>query len=219
MCRRKALMGLIDDVDCAVVSLEASLSTPSSALAHLASIPAFAWVTTGEAEAPMRHKCRQTCACYALGDTVLRCHAGKVQRKFVLLAEPGSAVAAVIVELQKFAFVYYAVPSQSSHGLHQACCCPAPTCSACIAGNNMRTLLLCMSAEREVLLCRLWTWACPQRSLSQVQRCSQRRRGRGSSLPPAAPSEHLTCRDFLQPCLNVKYWLHQHPTCICKRGC
>ena len=46
-------------------------------------------------------------------------HAGKVQRKFVLLAEPGSSVAAIIVELQKFAFVYYAVPATTSHGLHQ----------------------------------------------------------------------------------------------------
>ena len=56
-------------------------------------------------------------ACSADADGCL--HAGKVQRKFVLLAPPGGSVAAVIVEAQKFAFVYYAVPASSSHGLHQ----------------------------------------------------------------------------------------------------
>ena len=61
VCRRKALMGLIDDVDCAVVSIEASLSSPSSALAHLASIPAFAWVTTGRANSQHPHMPLNSC--------------------------------------------------------------------------------------------------------------------------------------------------------------
>lgn len=47
-CRHKALLGLIDDVDCAVMSLSASLSTPVEALMHVATVPAFAYVTTGE---------------------------------------------------------------------------------------------------------------------------------------------------------------------------
>ena len=46
-CRHKALLGLIDDVDCAVVSLTASLSAPTEALTHVATVPAFAYVTTG----------------------------------------------------------------------------------------------------------------------------------------------------------------------------
>ena len=45
--RHCALMGLIDDVDCAVVSLDAAASGPNKPLVHLTSIPAFAWVTTG----------------------------------------------------------------------------------------------------------------------------------------------------------------------------
>ncbi len=47
VCRRKALLGLIDDVDCAVVSLTATLSAPTEALEHVATVPAFAYVTTG----------------------------------------------------------------------------------------------------------------------------------------------------------------------------
>ena len=46
-CRHKALLGLIDDVDCAVVSLTACLSAPAEALTHVATVPAFAYVTTG----------------------------------------------------------------------------------------------------------------------------------------------------------------------------
>ena len=45
--------------------------------------------------------------------------AGKVQRKFVLLGQPGAGVAAVIVEAQKFAFVYRTVLPPASHGIHQ----------------------------------------------------------------------------------------------------
>lgn len=63
--------------------------------------------------------------------------AGKVQRKFVLLGEPGSSVASVIVEAQKFAFVYRAVTPPASHGIHQvarangSALCPADTVDAC----------------------------------------------------------------------------------------
>ena len=42
-----------------------------------------------------------------------------MQRKFVLLGQPGASVAAVIVEAQKFAFVYRTVLPPASHGTHQ----------------------------------------------------------------------------------------------------
>jgi hypothetical protein len=46
--REGALLGLIDDVDCAVVSVTcSSADSPASALEHVASIPAFAYVATG----------------------------------------------------------------------------------------------------------------------------------------------------------------------------
>lgn len=158
-------MGLIDDVDCAVVSLEASLSSPSSALAHLASIPAFAWVTTGKGRESQVLGMLLTCVHAAsLSDPILSCRAGKVQRKFVLLAEPGSAVAAVIVELQKFAFVYYAVPSQSSHGLHQACCPHQPGMDALLEPPWVSI------ARNALLVCRCWIWGCLRRRPSQAQR-------------------------------------------------
>ena len=46
--REGALLGLIDDVDCAVVSVTCNTADPpASALEHVASIPAFAYVATG----------------------------------------------------------------------------------------------------------------------------------------------------------------------------
>ncbi|KAK9905869.1 hypothetical protein WJX75_007872 [Coccomyxa subellipsoidea] len=89
--REGALLGLIDDVDCAVVSVTcSSADSPASALEHVASIPAFAYVATG-----------------------------KPQRKFVLLGKPGRKVAAVIVEANKFAFIYNSVQSDAPNGIHQ----------------------------------------------------------------------------------------------------
>ena len=45
--------------------------------------------------------------------------AGKVQRKAVLLGEPGAAAAAAVVEAARLAFVYQAVPPGQAYGVHQ----------------------------------------------------------------------------------------------------
>lgn len=51
--RNSALVGFIDDVDCAVASLTLSPTTAAGAsLTHIYSIPAFAYVATG-ASAPL----------------------------------------------------------------------------------------------------------------------------------------------------------------------
>ena len=44
---------------------------------------------------------------------------GKTQRKFVLLGRPAQKVAAVIVEANKFAFIYHSVASSAANGTHQ----------------------------------------------------------------------------------------------------
>ena len=45
--------------------------------------------------------------------------AGKPQKKFVLLGRPRQKVAAVIVEANKFAFIYNSVETNASNGIHQ----------------------------------------------------------------------------------------------------
>ncbi|BDA47422.1 hypothetical protein COCOBI_10-2700 [Coccomyxa sp. Obi] len=89
--RHAALLGLIDDVDCAVVSVSLHNSESQEAVVeHLTSIPALAYVATG-----------------------------KTQRKFVLLGRTGQKVAAVIVEANKFAFIYHSVAASNANGTHQ----------------------------------------------------------------------------------------------------
>ncbi|CAL8472135.1 g11677 [Coccomyxa elongata] len=89
--RHAALLGLIDDVDCAVVSVSWHRNESQEAVVeHLTSIPALAYVATG-----------------------------KTQRKFVLLGKAGQKVAAVIVEANKFAFIYHSVASSIANGTHQ----------------------------------------------------------------------------------------------------
>lgn len=46
---RSALLGLVDDVDCAVVEASAPDASSPATLKHLSSIPAFAYVAEGEA--------------------------------------------------------------------------------------------------------------------------------------------------------------------------
>ena len=46
--------------------------------------------------------------------------AGKTQRKFTLLGRPGSGIAAVIVEANRFAYVYKETPPSQAYGSHQA---------------------------------------------------------------------------------------------------
>ena len=42
-----------------------------------------------------------------------------MQRKAVLLGEPGAAAAAAVVEAARLAFVYQAVPPRQAYGVHQ----------------------------------------------------------------------------------------------------
>ena len=49
---------------------------------------------------------------------LLKC-AGKTQRKYTLLGEPGSGIAAVIVEANRFAYVYHETPPSEPYGTHQ----------------------------------------------------------------------------------------------------
>ncbi|KAK9845069.1 hypothetical protein WJX74_010199 [Apatococcus lobatus] len=86
----KRLLGLVDDVDCALVEASAPDASYPATLKHLSSIPALTYVAEG-----------------------------KVQRKHVLLGKPGSQVAAVIVEGSRFAFVYYSTPIKAAYGRQQ----------------------------------------------------------------------------------------------------
>eukprot|EP00884_Botryococcus_braunii_P017203 jgi/Botrbrau1/4166/Bobra.0192s0033.1 len=89
--KERVLLGLSDDVDCAVVSLGLAPGAPSAPhLCHEASIPALSYVA-----------------------------AGKTQRKMVLLGRPGGCVAAVIIETQKYAYLFRPVASGQVYGEHQ----------------------------------------------------------------------------------------------------
>lgn len=46
-------------------------------------------------------------------------NAGKTQRKMVLLGRPGSCIAAVILETQKYVYLYRPVPKDGAYGEHQ----------------------------------------------------------------------------------------------------
>ena len=67
-----------------------------------------------------------------------------MQRKAVLLGEPGAAVAAAIVEGARLAFVYQATPTGQPYGAQQVCkalwdvMCSFPPdfCCCCIAAPN-----------------------------------------------------------------------------------
>ena len=157
--RSSALLGLIDDVDCAVVSL-AFTKDPASPvqLQHVATIPALAYVATG---APAHQwPCMQVPRCpdrsyrpvlFRHGDLACNLqaarpkgvfrlvgaeccmstsrYAGKTQRKYVLLGKPGSGIAAVIVEANRFAYVYHEPPPGQPHGKYQVRLTPSHLCT------------------------------------------------------------------------------------------
>eukprot|EP00887_Chlorella_sp_A99_P007189 scaffold2.g7189.t1 len=94
------LLGLTDDVDCAVVAVApaSSAGTGSGAGAgggfaamHVASIPALGYVC-----------------------------AGKVLRKYLLLAPPGGRLGAALVEGQQYTYLYRATAPKQEYGQHQA---------------------------------------------------------------------------------------------------
>jgi hypothetical protein len=65
--------------------------------------------------------------------------AGKTQRKYTLLGRPGSGIAAVIVEVNRFAYVYHETPANEAYGTHQACLLLFYTlrCCSCSAGTDL----------------------------------------------------------------------------------
>ncbi|KAK9828425.1 hypothetical protein WJX81_006769 [Elliptochloris bilobata] len=93
-----ALLGVVDDMDAVVVELRLEGSggmggAPNYAPAlvqHVASVPALAYVAEG-----------------------------KVQRKAVLLGEPGAVATAAIVEGARLAFVYQTVSPGHAYGVHK----------------------------------------------------------------------------------------------------
>lgn len=87
--------------------------------------------------------------------------AGKPQRKFVLLGKPGRKVAAVIVEANKFAFIYNSVQSDAPNGIHQVTLLRARAnlvAAVCSEYASPINCLAFLSAGHE-LDCRCWTWA------------------------------------------------------------
>lgn len=65
--------------------------------------------------------------------------AGKTQRKYTLLGRPGSGIAAVIVEANRFAYVYHETPANQAYGTHQACPMLFDTlrCCSCSSGTDL----------------------------------------------------------------------------------
>ncbi|PSC70698.1 hypothetical protein C2E20_5843 [Micractinium conductrix] len=121
------LLGLTDDVDCAVVAVscadasDAGVGSSDAAagggdsgggdsagggagfvVRHAASIPALAYVA-----------------------------AGKVQRKFILLAPPGGDLAGVLAEAIKYCYLYRATGSRQEIGEHQVVDMELPDGSGC----------------------------------------------------------------------------------------
>ncbi|GAB4820252.1 hypothetical protein N2152v2_007298 [Parachlorella kessleri] len=92
----RLLLGLTDDVDCAVVEVacmagaagsQDGLSTCGFKVQHATSVPALAYVA-----------------------------AGKLQRKFLLLTPPGGSLGAALVESQRYAYLYRATAAGQEYG-------------------------------------------------------------------------------------------------------
>eukprot|EP00891_Asterochloris_glomerata_P001667 jgi/Astpho2/1667/Aster-04101 len=87
---QQCLLGLTDDVDCAVVAAAWDAQSCQASLEHISTVPALAYVA-----------------------------AGKVQRKFVLLGHPGSSIAAAVVESHKFIYLYRRTVQRQPYGESQ----------------------------------------------------------------------------------------------------
>lgn len=112
-----------------------------------------------------------------------------MQRKAVLLGEPGAAAAAAVVEAARLAFVYRAAPPRQAHGVHQVLpcaplqwvCCfpvacaqagPCPACSlmlsnaaadvACSTLAHSHAQVSAVSSVQPLVTagrCSTWAWA------------------------------------------------------------
>jgi hypothetical protein len=162
-CGPRLLLGLTDDVDCAVVAVScragadgsgsgaggpAGFTGSSFAVEHETSLPAMAYVAAGElSQQGGQGPSGDRCACRlsavdarrpqgaalrwtalgpssAISSAAQRGHtphlrAGKVQRKFLLLAPPGGDVAAVLAEGQQYAYLYRSVAPRQAYAEHQ----------------------------------------------------------------------------------------------------
>ncbi len=189
-----ASLGLTDDVDCAVVQL--GLEPAGLAARHVASVPALAYIAAGECprRAPARLAgpgwapgCCVASRAAAGGSLTRRrrpptrppAAAGKVQRKHLLLGAPSSSIAAVLVEGQRYLYLYSATAASQSHGLQQvrrAACCG--TCRCLPAHAACAPAATC----RRRLPRRWWTWSWARRSGCWARGCC-----------PAAPPRCCWC--------------------------
>lgn len=105
--QQQILLGMSNDVDCAVVGFESSNSALVSD--HIHTIPALAYVAAGESCHPV------AVAAQCMVHLLLRLRnvpgslsvfAGKIHKKFTLLGHPESRLAAAVIEGHRFSYVY-----------------------------------------------------------------------------------------------------------------
>ncbi len=105
--QQQILLGMSNDVDCAVVGVKSSNSALVSD--HIHTIPALAYVAAGEschsiavAARCTKHFLSQLCD--VPGSVCV--FAGKIHKKFTLLGHPESRLAAAVIEGHRFSYVY-----------------------------------------------------------------------------------------------------------------
>ena len=105
--QQQILLGMSNDVDCAVVGFKSS----SSALVsdHIHTIPALAYVAAGESCHPVTVAAQ--CMVQLLPQLrnvfgFICVFAGKIHKKFTLLGHPESRLAAAVIEGHRFSYVY-----------------------------------------------------------------------------------------------------------------
>ncbi|KAL4420811.1 hypothetical protein ABPG75_010467 [Micractinium tetrahymenae] len=183
------LLGLTDDVDCAVVAVSCCTGSNSGSdssggssgqegaaaagfvVQHVSSIPAMAYVA-----------------------------AGKVQRKFLLLAPPGGDICAALVEASKYCYLYRSTAPRQEYGEHQVVDMELPDAGgrgvlgAALAGNRAGScrLVAANSSSSSVQpgLSDLLTF-------EEVQTIA-RERGLEISVKTLGPFYRIVCRDAVE---------------------
>lgn len=105
--QQQILLGMSNDVDCAVVGVKSSNSALVSD--HIHTIPALAYVAAGESCHPVAVAARCTAHCSSQLRNVpgfICVFAGKIHKKFTLLGHPESRLAAAVIEGHRFSYVY-----------------------------------------------------------------------------------------------------------------